>query len=327
MTDTWTWATVTQASPLRIKVDGDTYALDATTDDLVGSLAVDDRVRVHLHADGIIVTGIQGGGNRSNPNLLINSNFMVNQRGAVSGASVAHNDYFLDRWENVSGIATTAISWADSGGVRTVTLGGTGVTRIIREVGEAQNFPAGTYTMSWPGSATGRAYGTSGSGPPFAASPYTFSVDGTETVNIDLSGEGDTIDGWVKVERGTVATPYQPPTYGDNLRACERYFQRLGGVDPYEPIAIGFGASTTRAQPLIFLPVPLRALPTVTWGGNFALRFSTNNKAVSAVALDRAGKSVIRLSVDSTEGLTADAPYELRTLNDLSAYIAFDAEL
>jgi len=61
MTDTWTWATVTQASPLRIKVDGDTTALDATTGDLVGSLAVDDRVRVHLHSDGIIVTGLQGG--------------------------------------------------------------------------------------------------------------------------------------------------------------------------------------------------------------------------------------------------------------------------
>ena len=61
MTDTWTWATVTQASPLRIKVDGDTTALDATTDDLVGSLAVLYRVRVHLHSDGIIVTGLQGG--------------------------------------------------------------------------------------------------------------------------------------------------------------------------------------------------------------------------------------------------------------------------
>ena len=62
MTGTWTWATVTQATPLRIKVDGDTTALDATTDNLVGSLAVDDRVRVHLHSDGIIVTGLQGGG-------------------------------------------------------------------------------------------------------------------------------------------------------------------------------------------------------------------------------------------------------------------------
>ena len=61
MTDTWTWATVTQATPLRIKVDGDTTALDATTDNLVGSLAVFDRVRVHLHSDGIIVTGAQGG--------------------------------------------------------------------------------------------------------------------------------------------------------------------------------------------------------------------------------------------------------------------------
>ena len=64
MTDTWTWATVTQATPLRIKVDGDTTALDATTDNLVGSLAVLDRVRVHLHSDGIIVTGIQGGNDK-----------------------------------------------------------------------------------------------------------------------------------------------------------------------------------------------------------------------------------------------------------------------
>jgi len=69
MTDTWTWATVTQATPLRIKVDGDTSALDATTGDLVGSLAVDDRVRVHLHSDGIIVTGIQGGGGGAVTNL------------------------------------------------------------------------------------------------------------------------------------------------------------------------------------------------------------------------------------------------------------------
>ena len=61
MTDTWTWATVTQATPLRVKVDGDTSALDATTDNLVGSLAVSDRVRVHLHSDGIIVIGRSGG--------------------------------------------------------------------------------------------------------------------------------------------------------------------------------------------------------------------------------------------------------------------------
>jgi len=65
VTDTWTWATVTQATPLRIKVDGDTSALDATTDNLVGLLAVDDRVRVHLHSDGIIVTGIQGGNDKA----------------------------------------------------------------------------------------------------------------------------------------------------------------------------------------------------------------------------------------------------------------------
>jgi len=61
MTDTWTWATVTQASPLRIRVDGDTAALDTTPETLVASLLLAERVRVHLHNDGVIVIGRSGG--------------------------------------------------------------------------------------------------------------------------------------------------------------------------------------------------------------------------------------------------------------------------
>jgi len=105
MTDTWTWATVTQASPLRIKVDGDTTALDATTDDLVGSLAVDDRVRVHLHADGIIVTGLQGGaGDGQLPGRLQTSG------PDISGQNL--NNYWESGWYRGSGVtnAPTA-SW------------------------------------------------------------------------------------------------------------------------------------------------------------------------------------------------------------------------
>lgn len=42
--DTHMWATVTQVSPLRIRVDGETTALPFTPDTLVTGLAVDDRV-------------------------------------------------------------------------------------------------------------------------------------------------------------------------------------------------------------------------------------------------------------------------------------------
>ncbi len=45
---TWSWATVTATGPLRVKLDGESLALAATPDALVGQLAVNDRVWVQL---------------------------------------------------------------------------------------------------------------------------------------------------------------------------------------------------------------------------------------------------------------------------------------
>lgn len=42
------WATVTQASPLRIKIDGESTALPFTPDKLVTGLILNDRVLVML---------------------------------------------------------------------------------------------------------------------------------------------------------------------------------------------------------------------------------------------------------------------------------------
>ena len=325
MTDTWTWATVTQASPLRIKVDGDTSALNATTDNLVGSLAVDDRVRVHLHADGIIVTGIQGGGNRSNPNLLINSDFMVNQEGTASGATIPLNGYVMDGWKNYYG-TRTAYTWADVGGVRTFSITGQGGGTLMRQTMEASDLPAGVYTLSCSNAVNLEASGgtTIDSGPGWK----TFSTDGATDILAGLSvADGVTVAlNWMKLERGTVATPYQPPTYADNLRACMRHYQRLGGVDAYEPFAPCFGLTTTATQPVVFLPVPLRAVPTITWGGALRLQNSSPSLTVTGLTLDRAGRSAIRLTVTAAS-VTVDKPYELRASNDITAYIAFDARL
>lgn len=58
-----TWATVTQVSPLRLKLDGDTAALIITPDTLIStsSLSVDDRVRVELSDNRVTVIGRSGG--------------------------------------------------------------------------------------------------------------------------------------------------------------------------------------------------------------------------------------------------------------------------
>ena len=44
----WSWATVTDDSPLRVQLDGEAAPLDITPDTLVSGLAVNDRVWVQL---------------------------------------------------------------------------------------------------------------------------------------------------------------------------------------------------------------------------------------------------------------------------------------
>ena len=120
MTDTWTWATVTQATPLRIKVDGDTSALDATTDNLVGSLAVGDRVRVHLHSDGIIVTGLQGGGTPEATAATPDTLALRDGDGQIKAADgVAADDVFNKGQVDAALVGTWQSIWM---AVRTTTL-------------------------------------------------------------------------------------------------------------------------------------------------------------------------------------------------------------
>lgn len=59
--DWWSWATVTTASPLRVRLDGETAALAATPDATVRNLAVNDRVWVQVSSRRIIVLGKSGG--------------------------------------------------------------------------------------------------------------------------------------------------------------------------------------------------------------------------------------------------------------------------
>lgn len=63
---------------------------------------------------------------------------------------------------------------------------------------------------------------------------------------------------WVKLEKGSVATPYVPKAFGDELLECLRYF--VGGV--------GIGSagivSGSTFRVLIPTPVPMRTAPSVT---------------------------------------------------------------
>ena len=62
LTDTNQWATVTQASPLRIRFDGQDDPLEATPGKLTAALIVGDRVSVrHRMGQNPLITGVAGG--------------------------------------------------------------------------------------------------------------------------------------------------------------------------------------------------------------------------------------------------------------------------
>ena len=52
-----TWATVTAAGPLRVRLDGRTAPLDITPDTLAAGLAVGDRVLVLIQGHSLVVLG------------------------------------------------------------------------------------------------------------------------------------------------------------------------------------------------------------------------------------------------------------------------------
>jgi len=78
VTQSMVWATVTQASPLRIKLDGEAEALSITPDTLVAGLQEDDRVYISLTTNNdpafsarrVVVLGRAGGGGGVPPGVV-----------------------------------------------------------------------------------------------------------------------------------------------------------------------------------------------------------------------------------------------------------------
>lgn len=155
----------------------------------------------------------------SNPNLLINSDFKINQRGATSYTS---NGYTVDRWKINSGTVKTS-----SSGI-TVTLNNKG--QFIQQF---ENTLSGTYTATIKvTSITGDCVLFIGSHSIQLNKAGTFSITengsiagislykstaGTCTINVE----------YIKLEQGTVATPFIAPNYATELAKCQRYFMYL----------------------------------------------------------------------------------------------------
>lgn len=259
------------------------------------------------------------------PNYIINGAFEINQRGYVSGASLASGVYGFDRWK--SGAAGTNLTFVSAPQGQLVTLNSGGV---IQQVIERHNVTAGTYVLSWQGTAQARVYNFGATAPAYASSPVVVSLDGLANVVVEVVASGGTRTfGFSQLELGVTATPFRrnANSIQGELAACQRYFTRIGQVidnsSPFSPIAIGVPSSSTSARMYMRLPVTMRTVsPTLSVTGTF----TCNPGTFSSITADRQNSDAIMFTLNAS-GLTTGGGVILYNNSGAVGFLDVSAEL
>jgi hypothetical protein len=186
-------------------------------------------------------------------NAIINGNFGINQRVVSGTVTLAAGAYGHDRWK--AGSSGCTYTFATSGNVTTLTISAGSLIQVI----EGINLFDGTYVLSWVGTAQGKI----GAGS-FGNSGITGSVTGGTNLNIEFNTGTVSL---VKFEAGTVATPFEHRSFGQELALCQRYYWNGGG----NAFRVSYRSTTTLANislSRIRFPVTMRASPTVSESGS-----------------------------------------------------------
>lgn len=131
----------------------------------------------------------------------------------------------------------------------------------------------------------------------------------------------------ISLVEGSVPVECQTQPYADVLRECQRYYQRFGGNSVYEYLAQGIVSHTTIGRFLIPLNGKMRAMPQLESAMLLIVQPASSNLAVLSVGIDMAGTDACSINATCAGGLTLSQPVYLTTNNNLSGYIAFNAEL
>lgn len=253
-------------TPLAIPNETKIVGVDTTNSQEMIGLGEDFKVE----NDTLKLTG----SNISNPNLLINGDFRINQRGLtqyeyISGTRV----YAVDRWNLWAGNAGTF-----NVNTKTLTADASGSGNVIftQYIEDTNALLGKTLTMS--AKIDGNVYSITGTVPSQIGTSdtiikvYENKINGVlvwyirillETqrslLRIDIGcshGNSLTID-YAKLEIGSVATAFSPRPYAEELAMCQRYYQSLR-VDNAQYLS-----KPSIIYPNINLLAPLRTNPTV----------------------------------------------------------------
>ena len=131
----------------------------------------------------------------------------------------------------------------------------------------------------------------------------------------------------VQLESGTVATPFNYRSYGQELALCQRYYQTFGGGNAYETVCLGVTRTSSDVRYQLLFSSDMRASPTLVIIGSWR---SLGTNIVSIVNANMAINTYSTRGVDlllTTNGHVAGQSYLLNPDNDVTARLQFSAEL
>ncbi len=134
----------------------------------------------------------------------------------------------------------------------------------------------------------------------------------------------------LKLERGSVATPFESEPYGDVLAKCQRYYVSLNASgSALRSFGMGYGLGTTTARPLCMLPTTMRATPSFSFNGaagDYRLFGEAGSVTPTAITVNSVSDGEVFINVTTASGISAGQCYVFRG-NTTGADLQLDAEL
>lgn len=224
----------------------------------------------------------------SNPNLLINSDFKINQRGqATYETSGAGQIYSVDRWRLGRGKVTV-----NSDGTVTVTATGGTTNEEGYYQQQLENAISGGYTVSMEVISVSGAVriAIDGVWQNVKSGLNVFhGITGTGAVGLQLANGASITLKWVKLEQGSISTPFVAPNYIEELMKC-RYF--------YYQANVGAEIIGQIGQQVKF------NIPYLRMRTNSTAKISTNGDANKLILSDSTNETVLSVNAYKDTGST-----------------------
>ena len=149
----------------------------------------------------------------------------------------------------------------------------------------------------------------------------------TNQVNVFDSTDGEFYLTGVQLEVGSVATPFEHRSYGQELSLCQRYYYKTQGNAgtvpgfPFTTYSSGAGVVNVR------FPVTMRVAPSFNWSGTARIQAATDSaNFTSGLSIFGANTDGTGLLLGGTTNMTTNASghFQMRASN---TYLEFSAEL